>query len=258
MTSYQTQNILLIIPSLDFGGAQRSICKVSKAFSKKNNVYVCTFNLSLGVAFPHGGKLLDLNVPESGNLFSKIIVSTDSKKIAIISKNYGAEVPFLRKKKLSNDYTNTKEVIIDCIKKIKSYNTEYHFCLYPTAPLILKSDLTKAFRKIIDTKSDQLIATCDYDYPPLRALTKKNNKYIKFYWSKFSKARSQDLTKLFHDSATFYIFKTAKILKQKKILQKKTVSYQLKRLQSVDIDTPEDFEFASYLYKYLLFKKSKF
>jgi len=73
MTNYQTQNILLIIPSLDFGGAQRSISKVSKAFSKKYNVYVCTFNLSLGVAFPHGGKLLDLNVPEGRNLFSKII-----------------------------------------------------------------------------------------------------------------------------------------------------------------------------------------
>ena len=33
-------------------------------------------------------------------IFSKIIVSTDCKKIANISKKYGAEVPFLRNKKL--------------------------------------------------------------------------------------------------------------------------------------------------------------
>ena len=32
------------------------------------------------------------------NIFDKIIVSTDSKKIASIVKKYGAEVPFLRSK----------------------------------------------------------------------------------------------------------------------------------------------------------------
>ena len=34
---------------------------------------------------------------------SRVIVSTDDIKIANISKNYGAEVPFLRPKKLSSD-----------------------------------------------------------------------------------------------------------------------------------------------------------
>jgi pseudaminic acid cytidylyltransferase len=196
-----------------------------------------------------------IKIAKKSKIFSRVIVTTDNKKIAKISKSYGAEVPFLRKKELADDFTNTNEVLIDCIKQLKTYNTKYHFCLYPTAPLILKSDLINAFKKIKKTKGDQLIATCDYDYTPLRALTKRNNKYVKFFWSQFAKSRSQDLTKLFHDSGTFYIFKTKKILEEKKVLQRKTVSYHLKRLQSVDIDTKEDFEFATYLYRYLLSKK---
>ena len=36
---------------------------------------------------------------KKSNIFDKIIVSTDSSQIALISKKYGAEVPFLRKKK---------------------------------------------------------------------------------------------------------------------------------------------------------------
>lgn len=196
-----------------------------------------------------------IKIAKKSKIFSRVIVTTDNKKIAKISKSYGAEVPFLRKKELADDFTNTNEVLIDCIKQLKTYNTKYHFCLYPTAPLILKSDLINAFKKIKKTKGDQLIATCDYDYTPLRALTKRNNKYVKFFWSQFAKSRSQDLTKLFHDSGTFYIFKTKKILEEKKVLQRKTVSYHLKRLQSVDIDTKEDFEFATYLYRYLLYKK---
>ena len=38
-------------------------------------------------------------------MFDRIIVSTDSKKIASISENYGAEIPFLRDK-YSDDNSN--------------------------------------------------------------------------------------------------------------------------------------------------------
>ena len=41
-----------------------------------------------------------IDVAKKSKLFKKIIVSTDSKKIAKIAINYGAEVPFLRSKKL--------------------------------------------------------------------------------------------------------------------------------------------------------------
>ena len=44
-------------------------------------------------------------------LFDKVIVSTDSKKIANISSRYGALVPFMRPKNLSNDYAVDKDVI---------------------------------------------------------------------------------------------------------------------------------------------------
>ena len=46
-----------------------------------------------------------IGIAKKSKLFSKIIVSTDSEKIANIAKNNGAEVPFLRNKKLSDDYT---------------------------------------------------------------------------------------------------------------------------------------------------------
>ena len=46
-----------------------------------------------------------LDSAKKSKLFSRIIVSTDSKKIANIARKNGAEVPFIRNKKLSNDYT---------------------------------------------------------------------------------------------------------------------------------------------------------
>ena len=56
-------------------------------------------------------------------------------------------MPFLRSKKLSDDYTITADVIIDAIKN-SSENCQYHFCIYPTTTLISKFDLLRAFKKI--------------------------------------------------------------------------------------------------------------
>ena len=44
-------------------------------------------------------------------LFDKVIVSTDSKKIADISKSFGAEIPFKRPKEISDDYATTLDVM---------------------------------------------------------------------------------------------------------------------------------------------------
>ena len=43
-----------------------------------------------------------IDLAKKSKLFSRIIVSTDSLKIAKIARKYGAETPFLRSKKLSN------------------------------------------------------------------------------------------------------------------------------------------------------------
>jgi len=56
---------------------------------------------------------------ESG-LFEKVVVSTDDEKIAAVAQSYGAEVPFLRPKELSDDFTGdfiSIEGIIDSISQ---------------------------------------------------------------------------------------------------------------------------------------------
>ena len=53
---------------------------------------------------------------------TRLIVSTDSKKISNIAKNYGAEVPFMRPKKLAKDNIWSrdalKHAVLETEKKI--------------------------------------------------------------------------------------------------------------------------------------------
>jgi pseudaminic acid cytidylyltransferase len=189
-----------------------------------------------------------IKIAQSSGLFSRVVVSTDSKKIANIAKKYGAEVPFLRSKKISDDYTATSDVLIDCIKKISSKNTEYHFCLYPTTTLISKDDLIKAYKKIKKEKGNLLIAITDFETSPYRALKLSNNK-INFYFKKYAKYRTQDIPKLYRDSGSFYIFKTISLLKEKGELNNKSSYYHLDRNKAVDIDNIKDFKLAELLFK---------
>ena len=200
-----------------------------------------------------------IKTARKSKLFSRIIVSTDSKKIANIARKNGAEVPFIRNKKLSNDYTASIEVLLDCIRKINSKNAKYHFFIYPGAPLINSKDLIKAFKIIKEKKCDHLVAMSNYSVTPLAACKIQKNNIIKFRWPKYALKKSRKLSKLIHDTGTFYIYKTKALLVAQKrglarslhfINRKKTTHYLLHKLKSVDINTIEDFRFAEFLYKF--------
>ena len=87
---------------------------------------------------------------KKSRIFDKIIVSTDSKKIASISKRYGAEVSFRRPKFLSDDYTSGTSVISHSVKFLikEGCRFDYVCCVYPPNPFLQISDLKKGLRKI--------------------------------------------------------------------------------------------------------------
>ena len=188
-----------------------------------------------------------IRVAIQSKLFEKVVVSTDSPKIAKIAKKYGAETPFLRKKKLSDDKTGLKEVIKDTIKNINSKNKKHHFYIYATAALLKKNDLIEAFKKIKRLNYDYLISVKKFESNPLRAFKLKNNN-LKFYWNKFAKINTQNLKNLYSDSGSFFIFRTEHIFK-KNILPNKTTFYEQYRDNALDIDYPEDLKMLKYIYK---------
>ncbi len=199
-----------------------------------------------------------IEAAKKSNLFKRIIVSTDSEKIANIAVKFGAEVPFLRSKKLSNDFVTTTDVIRDCVKNISSEKVPYHFCIYPTSIFIKKKDLRAAFKKIKKTKNDLLISVSEFNSSPHRALKLVKNERIDFISHKYANSRSQDLPVLFHDAGSFYIYKTDSLLKRKKKLPKRTTFFNINRLDFLDINDQVDIELAKIQFQYLKkIKKNK-
>ncbi len=190
-----------------------------------------------------------VKIAKKSKLFERIIVSTDCKKIASIAKKYGAEVPFFRDKKLSNDFAPTYKVIIDTIKKIRSQNHKFHFCIYPTSILLNSNDLKKAYLKIKKTKSNFICPIEKYKNNPLRSFIIKEPN-IFFKWPYNQMKRSQDLKNLYYDTGSFYIYRTKYLLSinKKNILPKKSTYIILKK-ELIDVNYPEDLMVLKKLFK---------
>ena len=82
-----------------------------------------------------------INAALKSKVCDYIFVSTDSNKIAKVAKSYNASVPFLRKKKYSQDLTTTEETLKNALLEVESFlNIKFDICVFLTC--------TNIFRKI--------------------------------------------------------------------------------------------------------------
>lgn len=89
-------------------------------------------------------------------IFDTVLVSTDNKKIAQISKKYGAKVPFLREKKYAQDLTTTEATLQNALNVYEKQNSvKFDICVYMTATDIFRqvSDIKKAVNILKKNKS---------------------------------------------------------------------------------------------------------
>ncbi|PPR46391.1 MAG: CMP-N,N'-diacetyllegionaminic acid synthase [Alphaproteobacteria bacterium MarineAlpha5_Bin8] len=179
-------------------------------------------------------------------VFDKIIVSTDCKKIANISEKYGAEIPFIRPKKISGDYTSTSEVIKHAINYYRKKNIYFKFvcCIYPVAPFLLKKDILKGLNKIKKGNWSYVFSATKNNHPYYRSFIKNKSDAVKMIFPNYYNKRTQDLKITYYDSGQFYWGSSQTWLNKKKVFDNKSTIIEIPRDRSIDVDTLEDWKFA--------------
>ncbi len=194
------------------------------------------------------------NALKSG-IFTDVIVSTDDQEIADIAKQCGAEVPFMRDAVLSNDFTGTGPVAADAVRRLKEMGREYDaVCsLYATAPLLTDTHLKKAYELFVSQNADYMFSGCEMPFPFQRSFYLKQDQTPVPVMPECIPMRSQDLPKAYQDAGQFY-FKSMRYTIWEGMSDKERASspkpdfiekmYLMPRYRVIDIDTPEDWEYA--------------
>lgn len=185
-------------------------------------------------------------------LFDKIIVSTDSEEIALISNQFGAETPFLRPKFLSDDITPTIPVIKHAISWFleNKFDFKYCCCIYAN-PFVTPINLIKAFEVMNNSYATSVVPVTSYPFSIYRSVRINDLGSIEFIFKDNSLVRSQDLDEAYHDAGQFYWWNVNDLMATEDIseLQKRNrFPLIIPRNQVQDIDTLEDWDVAERLY----------
>lgn len=186
------------------------------------------------------------------NLFDKVVVTTDDAEIAEIAKKYGAEVPFLRPKKLSDDFTGTVDVVNHAIDYFKKHGQEFDFActIYATAPLLQSKYLVEGFNKLKDSDAVNAFSSTSMPFPIQRTFKLDDNGRCEMFSPEYYMTRSQDLEEAYQDAGQFYWTKLDQT-SDEIMFGKDSIPVILPRYLVQDIDTLEDWERAELMYEVL-------
>ena len=192
-----------------------------------------------------------IEAAKKSHLFDKIIVSTDDEQIAQVARQYGAEIPFIRPKKLADDFTGTHPVVRHAIEWFKDQNIffQYVCCIYATAPFIQMEHLTEAFEKLVSSKKDYVFPVTTFEFPIQRAININDNGEVSPFFPEHVLSRSQDLNEAYHDAGQFYWGKAEKYLQGQTAYFSASLPLILPRYLVQDIDTKEDWHRAEMMFK---------
>ncbi len=185
--------------------------------------------------------------------FDKIIVSTDDEEIAAVARQWGAEVPFMRPKELSDDYVGTIPVIRHAIEWFaeKSISFNHVCCIYATAPFVTAADIRNGLEALKESGSDYAFSVTSYPFPIQRAIKIKSDGRIEMFQPEHFSTRSQDLEEAYHDAGQFYWGRSEAWIQELPIFSKHAVPVMLPRHRVQDIDTPEDWIRAEMMFRLL-------
>jgi len=183
-------------------------------------------------------------------LFDKVIVTTDDKEIANVAKKYGADVPFIRPKELSGDFTGTGDVVQHALEWLREAGGTFEFVctIYATAPLLQSKYLVEGYNALKNSTAINAFSATSMPFPIQRTFKVNNAGRCEMFTPEHYMTRSQDLEEAYQDAGQFYWTKVDQT-SDEIMFGKDSIPIILPRHLVQDIDTLEDWQRAEIMYK---------
>lgn len=180
----------------------------------------------------------------------RILVSTDDEEIAQVSRQYGAEVPFMRPAELATDSASSADVVLHAMNWVSENSEEkydYVCLLEPSSPFASCRDFDKALELMQDTDADTLLGMKEADVTTafIHPLD-KDGKLSEFYYAikDLKSIRRQDQAKEYTMNGCMYIAKWDYFMKNKLFHSENSMPYIMSEESSIEIDTMLNYELA--------------
>ena len=181
---------------------------------------------------------------------NRVIVSTDSEYYAEIAKSYGAEVPFLRPKDISDDLSNDIDFFKHALENLKTnenYEPDILVQLRPTHPIRNVAEIDEMIEMLssdIETDSVRSVQKNESHTPYKMWKISSENRLIPIIEDKVIKEAynepRQNLPVIYFQNGSVDVIRTKTITEKNSLSGDKILGYIMDH--EFDIDTMEDFD----------------
>jgi len=186
--------------------------------------------------------------------FYRVICSTDDEKIARAAKQYGAEVPFIRPKEISQDDTPMAAVLRHAVlfaEQEEDKKVDYVFCLQPTNPFRSVQDIKRSVMEIVKTNSDSVIGVIRVESNHPILMKKIVNGFLVPYMIPENEGtpRQKYRPYAYKRSGSVYLTKRDVLIKTNSIWGKKIRPLIVSKESALNIDDEIDLEMVKAVFK---------
>jgi CMP-N,N'-diacetyllegionaminic acid synthase len=183
---------------------------------------------------------------------TRVIVSTDDHEIAETAARWGADVPFTRPAELATDSARAIPVLQDALRFCEEHGERYDalMMLQPTSPMRLAYDIDRA----LATMEEDPRCTSVISVVPVGEFHPARMKYLQDgllvdppFCEAYENQPRQELVPMYIRNGAIYLVKTATLMKDGSLKGSRCLALVLPRNRSVNIDSPFDFDLASWL-----------
>ena len=188
-----------------------------------------------------------IEAAKASRYVDRLIVSTDSKEIARIAEEWGAEIPFLRPPHLATDEAKGMDVVLHALDQLGQAvkPSTLVFLLQPTSPLRTAEDIDCALELLAQKKADTIVSVCPVEHHPWWTNTlPADNSMADFLRPELSRTNRQELPNYYRLNGSIYLGKERFIRSNHSFFGPGCFAYVMPQERSVDIDSLLDFFLA--------------
>ena len=192
-----------------------------------------------------------IKAAQESAIFDEIFVSTDDEEIAKVAVSFGATIPWMRPKELSDNYATTVSVMQDAVTKLNAnlIGLENICCIYPATPLLKPSFLSEGLKVLEDGNWSYVFSGIKASTPPQRFFSLGTSKGVEMLFPKHEVTRTQDLDDFYYDAGQFYWGRKSSWESGLPIFSSQSTILEIPNESAIDIDTPADWHYAENLFK---------
>jgi len=185
-------------------------------------------------------------------LIRRVIVSTDSKRIAEVAREFGAEVPFLRPSELAQDDSPewaSWQHAVQFLSETEGMMPDGMVSIPCTSPLRSVLDIENCLLEFKNNKPDAVITVSDAHRNPWFNMVKLSPEgYSELVIPPNDNIfRRQDAPHVFDMTTVAYVVKPSFILSNTSIFSGQVRAVKVPLDRAMDIDTQFDFDIAEFL-----------